>query len=70
MDALVLPDLKPDVKPYVKTLGKDNTGESFANRVAKGSGWILINEYSAPKSPDRSEEKTDSGANDALVPDS
>jgi hypothetical protein len=53
MDALVLPDVKPDVK----TLDNDNTGESFATRIEKGSGWILIDEYSTPKSPDRNGTK-------------
>ena len=46
MDALVLPDVKPDVK----SLGDDIGEESFATRVAKGSGWILIDKYSTPKS--------------------
>ena len=68
MDALVLSDVKPDIKPDIKMLGNDNVEESFATRVAKRSGWILIDEYPAPKSPDKA--RPDSGANNALNPDS
>ena len=67
MDALVLSDVKPDIKPDIKMLGNDNVEESFATRVAKGSGWILIDEYSAPKSPGKA--KPDPGANDAPTSD-
>ena len=55
-DALVLPHVKPDIQ----TLGNTETGESFATRIAKGSGWILIDEYSAPKSPSRNGKRTNS----------
>ena len=51
MDAMVLPDVKLDIKPEIKPPGNDNTEENFATRIAKGGKWILIDEYPAPNPP-------------------
>ena len=51
MDALVPPDIKPDIKPDVESLEKNDTEEIFATRIAKGSKWILIDEYPKPNPP-------------------